>query len=433
MKNYDYVRQGITNLKRRKTRTFLTSFAISIGTMLILMMLSLGFGVQKLVIDAVKRQANMTQITVLPYENTTSSVDTDLKDKVLTPDVLDKISNLGNIDSIQISLDSVLTKSEILGKTATTTSIIGFDLKKVVFSKFESESVKSKSKAGIIIVGRNLKIDDTDAVLLQQTYVDKLGIKDYKSLIGKEITLSASFPKGQGYPNVKPSVSKYKVVGIINKESSYHYDIITSINVTNKFQNFYMFVDDYFKKFGPNQVFVNAKDEDSVKKITDSIKSIGYKVTTYESTIAQVKSVFSIITAILLILGLIVIFVASLGVINTMTMTIFERTRSIGIMKALGASNSDIRKFFIVESGLLGANGGIMGLVFGFINMQIAQLLLAEYLKGKQIVEAINIFSFSPVIIIGSLAFAIFMSILAGLYPATKASKLNPVESLKYE
>jgi putative ABC transport system permease protein len=111
----------------------------------------------------------------------------------------------------------------------------------------------------------------------------------------------------------------------------------------------------------------------------------------------------------------------------------YERTRSIGIMKALGCSRSDIRRLFIVESAAIGFIGGLIGAVFSLINTQIIKVFLDGFLKSKGINDVPNIFSTPIWLILGTIGFAILISVVAGLYPANKASKLDPIESLRYE
>ncbi|MDP4090547.1 MAG: FtsX-like permease family protein, partial [Bacillota bacterium] len=127
------------------------------------------------------------------------------------------------------------------------------------------------------------------------------------------------------------------------------------------------------------------------------------------------------------------IFVASIGVINTMTMSIYERTRSIGILKALGASRREIRKLFIFESGVMGFIGGILGTLFSLINVGIIKFFLNSYLKSKGVTDMPKLFSTPIWLVLGTIGFAILISVLAGLYPAGRASRLDPVESLRYE
>ncbi|SHE50105.1 ABC transporter [Caldanaerobius fijiensis DSM 17918] len=126
------------------------------------------------------------------------------------------------------------------------------------------------------------------------------------------------------------------------------------------------------------------------------------------------------------------LFVAAIGVINTMIMSIYERTRSIGIMKAVGASKDNIKNLFLVESGLLGFIGGIMGILFGWLGTKILGFIFNIYIKSKGGTYT-EIFYIPLWLVLGSLAFSILVTVIAGLYPATRAAKLDPIEALRYE
>jgi putative ABC transport system permease protein len=145
--------------------------------------------------------------------------------------------------------------------------------------------------------------------------------------------------------------------------------------------------------------------------------------------IKEITKAFNNISLVLSILGIIVLFVAGLGIVNTMVMSIYERTRSIGVMKSVGANNSSIRSIFLVQSGTIGFIGGITGIIISVGVFKIIELGLIAYLKASKIDITFN-FSI-PLWLIGStLAFSIAIAVLAGLYPAMRASKMDPIEAL---
>lgn len=123
------------------------------------------------------------------------------------------------------------------------------------------------------------------------------------------------------------------------------------------------------------------------------------------------------------------LFVASVGIVNTMTMVIYERTRFIGIMKALGANRNNIHNIFITQSGVIGFIGGIMGIVFSSINLGIIQFALNMYMKSRDITQSVNL-NMPLWLPLATLAFSIAISIISGIYPSRKASKMNPVDAL---
>lgn len=442
----DYIKTAFKNLRRRKARTFLTSFAISIGTMLVIVMVSMGVGAQNLILSKLKEQATVTQINVSPYKTDTSvkvnldgegDEETDEKKnfKRISDEDIQKIKNMKDVEDVSVYLTTQLSKIELDGKKRSRVMASGMDLNYEVFPKTNIEAMREKEKnkaLEIITNGRNLQKGDKNEVIISESFLKKLGIKEYKSVIGKDLSITASMPEAPGVPKVAPMTMKLKVVGTINEKYTQSDNIIMPIETAAAIQAYYNFDENYYKNQGPNSVTVSAKSIDDVKSITSEIEKLGYGASSFESVVKMVKSFFAVFEGILAIGGIIVIFVAAIGVINTMTMSIYERTRSIGIMKAVGASRSSIRKIFIAESGAIGFLGGIMGLGFGWINSKILSLVLNQYLKSKSI-DTVQIFSMPLWLILGAVGFAVVISILSGLLPAARASKLDPIESLRYE
>lgn len=139
-------------------------------------------------------------------------------------------------------------------------------------------------------------------------------------------------------------------------------------------------------------------------------------------------SILNIITAVLIGIAAISLLVGGIGIMNTMYTSVLERTNEIGVMKAIGARNSDILLIFLVESGVVGLAGGVIGIFLGIGFGKIAALFAAEVLKAP-IIQA----SFPWYLIAGALAFSLLVGIASGLLPALQASKLKPADALRYE
>jgi putative ABC transport system permease protein len=131
-------------------------------------------------------------------------------------------------------------------------------------------------------------------------------------------------------------------------------------------------------------------------------------------------------------IAMIAITVSTLGIINTMVMSILERYREIGIMKAIGASDKDVKKIFFFESGMIGFLGGVFGLALGWVvSMVINQV--ANYFMAKQGAPYVHFFSFPWWLCLGAVAFSILVSLAAGLYPAVRAARVDPVVALRHD
>ena len=134
----------------------------------------------------------------------------------------------------------------------------------------------------------------------------------------------------------------------------------------------------------------------------------------------------------LLAVGMIAIVVASLGIINTMVMSILERYSEIGVMKAVGAADQDIQKIFVFESSMIGFMGGIFGLGLGWVVSRIINQV-ANYFLAQQGVPFIEYFNFPWWICVGSILFAVIVSLVSGIYPAIRAARVDPVIALRHD
>jgi len=132
------------------------------------------------------------------------------------------------------------------------------------------------------------------------------------------------------------------------------------------------------------------------------------------------------------IFGSLALAVATLGIVNTLVMAILERRREIGVLKALGAADSDVQQLFFVEAGVMGLLGGIFGVGFGWLLGRAITFGTNVYLK-RQSLNAIELSSVPWWLVVGGLAFAVLVSLVAGLYPASRAARLNPIDALRYE
>lgn len=412
-------------LKRRKGRTFLTALAVAIGTMLVVTMVSIGISGEKLILSEVEiSQLKTTEVYNYKYfddESTDSDdIDNDMIKKI-DDNTVKKLSGIYGVEKATAfsgqSVDNVIvngkTKKDSILLTASKDN-------KVVYN--EKKGVKT------LISGRNLNASDKNSVVLGEKYLKSLGIKDCKSIVGKNITITQNQTQNKNI-NLKPIKINAKVVGIINEKLGYGNSMWASIDIVSKVDDYYYLQNNYLKAHGYDYVEIQAKDINYVESINKSIKKMDYYYSSYQQIVEKIKSSFKIVEVALSILGIIVLIVASFGIVNTMVMVIYERTKSIGIMKSVGANRRDIHSIFIVQSALIGFMGGIMGIIFSMANLKIIQFGLKMYMENQKIDETI-VFNMPFSLAIGTLAFSIGISIIAGIYPSRKASKMDPIKAL---
>lgn len=177
---------------------------------------------------------------------------------------------------------------------------------------------------------------------------------------------------------------------------------------------------------------VRVEKPADVPAVEDSVRQMGYAPFSLLDLTRNLRRLFAILDMLLGIFGSLALAVASLGIINTLVMAILERRREIGVLKALGASDKDVRQLFFAEAGVMGLLGGAGGVVLGWGIGRLIQLGTNYYLRQQQI-PAENIWSVPVWLVAAAIAFSLLVSLGAGLYPASRAARLDPVEALRYE
>lgn len=449
MKINEYIKMGFSNLNKRKFRTFLTSFAVAIGVMLIITMVSLGKGVENLIIDLTSEFNSINTISLLPnkYEDLSAEVETNDKEdtsvepnaKKITKSTLDTLTKRKDIEDVVVSFETNATSLKLNDKKVSTFDISAIDTNYKFYSKLTEDSAKAKlnkKDIKVLLDGRFPKDNKSNEIVVTESLMKKLGYKKAKDIIGKDLEIISD--RSISTLKEEPLTLKAKIVGIVNKDIDSGDTAKTTVAVANKINTFFYRDNNYtYEKVGASNVSVNVNSADNVKTVNTYInKKLGYMTMSMEDISQSVKSIFIVIKSVLAMGGIIVLFVASLGVINTMVMSIHERTRSIGVMKAVGASKKDIKNIFLVESGVIGFIGGLMGAIFSVINLQIIKLIASAFMSSKGIedLSMLDTIFISPLTIsLVTILSAVIITILAGLYPSSKAAKLDPIQSLKYE
>ena len=177
---------------------------------------------------------------------------------------------------------------------------------------------------------------------------------------------------------------------------------------------------------------VRANSPTAVAQIESNIAHMGFAAFSLIDVTRNLRTFFAIFDMFLGIFGSLALAVASLGIINTLVMAILERRREIGVLKALGAADRDVRQLFFAEAGVMGLAGGLFGVLLGWAIGRAIQLATVVYLR-RQGMNPPNIWSVPWWLVLGAIAFAVVVSLVSGIYPASRAARLDPVEALRYE
>jgi putative ABC transport system permease protein len=177
---------------------------------------------------------------------------------------------------------------------------------------------------------------------------------------------------------------------------------------------------------------VKLQDASKVGEIQERIKTMGFNAFSIVDATSALRRVFLVIDSFLGAFGSLALTVASIGIVNTLIMAILERRREIGVMKALGASDRDVRLLFFAEAGTLGAVGGALGVTLGWLIGRAINFGINIYLDNQGLAPQ-EIWRAPWWLVTGAILFAVLTSLLAGWYPAKKAAELDPIQALRYE
>jgi putative ABC transport system permease protein len=258
-----------------------------------------------------------------------------------------------------------------------------------------------------------------------------------EEIIGKTVIFEASAGGLLG-SQTKGQIGKsyeFEIIGVVDTGAD-RTDAVVSINeaanilaINGGFES----GEEYLAEAGFDQLFVTANSEDDLEYIKTTIKdNYGLQTFSADDVLEFLNLITTGITFVLIFFGLVSAVVASIGIINTMVMSIYEQTREIGINKAVGASNLQIMSIFLIQSGVIGLIGGLLGLAIVLGVTTLSDPFVVQLLQDQGF-SAEKYFTFDMVIVAGIVIGCIVVGIIAGIYPAIKAARLDPVKALRFE
>jgi ABC-type antimicrobial peptide transport system permease subunit len=288
--------------------------------------------------------------------------------------------------------------------------------------------------------GRMFRSDSEDEVILAYQYLESFGIESPEELVGKRVTIKVPVSRIFARLGLMPpdlpddkAIATFDatVVGLTQKTIVSTVAFVSE-TFAKRMARFQRRRKELYtgEKFGSTAI-VRVRSKEDVEPVKARIKELGFFPKNLEDDFATLAKIFVVIDTFLSSFGVIAFAVASLGIINTLIMSIYERTREIGIMKALGATPGNIRFIFTLEAASIGFLGGILGAAASFVMGQILnQVALLTFARDWGGYKA---FLFPWWFLVGTVFLSTIIGGLAGLYPAGRAARLDPIRALRYE
>lgn len=455
MTSFDLISLSLRNLLRRKTRTLLAVIGVVVGTCAIIVMVSIGFGLSVSSQAQIESFGNLHLIDVYSggggvyYGNgggmAVSSSDSTTEGK-LNDKAIKTISEIQGVTAASPKVEAYLSfgigkyvmRSQVVGITPEIFQLFNYELQDgrlllpgdkfdVLFGNQTPTWFYNPKKAQSFSWGAPPPVN---------VLTDKLIVTADERYMEKPIQGQGGV---DGAEEVKYKEYKAKGVGILaNPDDQSSYTVYMPITTLAKINEEALKArkQPIDKNRGYDSAMVYVDDLNEMDKVTEAIRSMGFQTNSLSDWLNQAKQQAKLIQGILGGIGAISLFVAALGITNTMIMSIYERTKEIGVMKVIGANLPDIKKMFLIEAGLIGLVGGVVGMTFSFIISLIMNTFLAGILNammGGMGGEG-SVISIIPWwVALGAIAFSTVIGIISGYYPAKRAMKLSALESLKNE
>jgi len=454
MKFYDVTDLAIRNLRESGFRNSLTTIGISVGVASLVAMLSLGIGLQQLASRRLQKSGLFDTVVATSrrdlrnFREQRDDGPPPAESPALDEPARRKIEQLPG--AVEAYPDIRFVTEMRFDDKPHLTMVAGVPF-----------SAKNNNDAFDGMQGSFFSSETGPEVILQKSFAEELlGIRSKpgaddtniaelaKPLLGKELTMryaertaspsSTGLGDGAAY-SVVSRQQALKIVGVTDLDpdsmrGTARARVFLPLKLAQDLHVMQSGLRDASPSSAPTYTSISVRvgNPNQVPAVEDAIKKMGFSAFSLVDATRSMRQFFAVLDGFLAIFGSLALAVASIGIVNTLVMAILERRREIGIMKALGASDADVRGLFFAEAGAMGLVGGAVGVTLGWAIGRLINFGTNIYLERQNFPPA-QIWSVPLWLVLSAIAFSIVVSLLSGLYPAARAARLDPVQALRYE
>ena len=383
------------NLISKKLRTSLTLLGVGIGVGAIYFLLSLGMGLRNLVTNEIVGNESIRTITVTSSNSKIISLNTDSYNKIRdfssTSEISASFAFPGSVQYSGSEIDSVVYGVDVPYQNMTTLNLVK---------------------------GRLLNKNDEKVVLVNRAALKAMSIDEKTDITTNKIKIKV--PLNQIRRDAKTIEDEYTVVGILDSGTG-----------SEVFIPRYIF--EVAQAGSYSQIKLLAKDDQSISALRKQIESLGFQTASPIDTVEQINQVFRFFNYVLVGFGAIGMVIAILGMFNTLTISLIERTKEVGLLISLGGRRRDMRRLFIFEAILLSTIGAVMGMLLARIGSMIVNEIMNGLARGRGVTEHFTIFSYPLWLFFALTGFMVMISLIVVLLPARRAESINPIDALRRE
>lgn len=451
MRFFDLLSMSVNSLLRRKLRTFLTVLGVVIGTASIVVMISLGIGLNKFTLEQYESSGSLTAIRIYNYDRGNSNDKTNPEDSFMTDDTMKVFERIPHVVSAYPKLNMYVIMKQ--GVYEGNIQLVGIPLSAMKDIKLGEGNLPDADSQDMEMVVGNMAAQNFYNSKTGNGYdystgevpdVDFMN-KPIFTIFDTDAYYQSKYPSGgDGTSPAKPP-KKYmlKTAGMVEGGpedwSEYSYGIYVDIeklktqlkqifkknpipgqptNKKGKPYNYFVY----------EQATVNVDDMKNVVEVQKAINNMGYEANSQMEWLEQSQKQSNMVQAVLGGIGAVSLFVAAIGIANTMMMSIYERTKEIGVIKVLGCAMGNIRSMFLIEAGFIGFVGGVVGVLLSYgVSFLINKFLAGALLYGM----TSKLSMIPPWLGFASIGFAVLIGMIAGFFPALRAMKLSPLAAIR--
>ncbi len=388
--------------KTNPSRTWLTILGMGVGTGAVVALVGLGFGLQSIILDKIVLGDSLLSLNVTFPASKIVVLDQPTIDSFAAMEAVKDVSGV-------VTFPTLVTYEGLTGNA----NIQGLAPSYFLYTG-------AQASAGDLFT-TDEAVEDRNAVVISSAMLKLFGVEKAEEVLGKTLTFRVFVPnEGSDQVTEVQLPKQYKIKGVTSDAG-----VLAAAITLEEFES--NFKIPYF-----DRVQVRVIDSKSLTEVQDAIIAKGFTVTALSKTVEQANKIFQGIQAVLAVFGGIALTVSAIGMFNTMTVTLLERTAEIGVMRTIGASSSDIVILFVAEAIIVGLLGGVVGILIGggigvFFNGLLS--VAASKFGG----ESVSLFKYPLWFLIFICSFSGGVGFLTGLFPARRAAKINPLDAIRYK
>ncbi|MCL9972021.1 MAG: ABC transporter permease [Candidatus Pacebacteria bacterium] len=388
--------------KTNPSRTWLTILGMGVGTGAVVALVGLGYGLQGIILERIVFGETLLSLSVANPASRTVVLNQDVIDQIAADPLVKDVSPM-------VSFPALMTYEGLTGNALLQ------GMRPSYFLYTGGKAVEGE------LFTNETAVEDRNSVIVTSAVLKLFGVATSSEAIGKTVTFRVFVPIEGTTDQTEVAIEKsYKIKGVTADEAS-----LAATITLDEFAS-------YFQIPAYERIQVRVIDSESLNAVQDGIIERGFVVSALSKTVEQANKIFQGIQAVLAIFGGIALTVSAIGMFNTMTVTLLERTAEIGVMRTIGASSTDIVILFIAEAMIVGFLGGVVGIGIGvgigfFFNGLLG--IAASNFGG----EAVSLFAYPIPFLVFISIFSTVVGFFTGVFPARRAAKINPLDAIRYK